>query len=129
MKFVEFEWKGRRIRGAVSRGAGADRSSMWFSVDGEVWKVEDERARGRRSGSAKSHAADPSLITAPMPGKIIKVMQAPGAMVAAGDIVVVMEAMKMEYTLKAQAAGLIEEVTCSVGEQVVLGAALVRLKL
>lgn len=128
MKIVEFDWRGRRIRGAVCRGEGPDRSSLWFSVDGEAWKVEDERSRSRRSGQSKSHAVDPTLILAPMPGKIIKVMRESGSLVAAGDVIVVMEAMKMEYTLKAQVVGVVQEVTCTVGEQVVLGAVLVRLK-
>ncbi len=62
---------------------------------------------------------------APMPGKILKVLVAPGATVKAGETLVVMEAMKMEHAVKAPHDGIAKEVRAKVGEQVNGGALLV----
>ncbi len=55
-------------------------------------------------------AASSTQIVAPMPGRVVVVNVAPGDTVAAGDILMVMEAMKMELSLKAAKAGKIAEV-------------------
>lgn len=123
MKKVEIEIKGQRVYGAVAQSG----STTWYSLNGEVWTVEAETRSNR--GGPKAGAADPSQITAPMPGKIIKVLAGKGASVQAGETLIVMEAMKMEYTLKAAAAGTVQEIACAVGEQVTLGTVLVKLKL
>lgn len=123
MKKVEIEIKGRRVFGAVAQSG----STTWYSLNGEVWTVETETRSSR--GGAKAGAVDPSQIVAPMPGKIIKVLAVKGVSVQAGDTLIVMEAMKMEYTLKAAAAGTVQEISCEVGQQVTLGTTLVKLKL
>jgi 3-methylcrotonyl-CoA carboxylase alpha subunit len=64
-----------------------------------------------------------------MPGKIVKVVSEVGTSVKGGDVVIVMEAMKMEYTLKAAADGVVKSVNCLAGDQVALGATLVLLEL
>jgi len=53
-----------------------------------------------------------------MPGRIIAVMAEAGAEVAAGAPLLVMEAMKMEYTVSAPAAGTITALLCKVGDLV-----------
>ena len=66
-------------------------------------------------------------IAAPLPGVVKALTVAPGTAVAAGDVLVVMEAMKMEHSLTAPRDGTVAEVTVRVGEQVddaVLGVAL-----
>ncbi len=122
MKKVVFNHNGQRLVGA-SAILG---TTTWFSLGGEVWTTE-ARVRGRR-GKSSAAGSDPSSITAPMPGKIVKVMVQPGSMVTSGDVVIVMEAMKMEYTLKAAANGKIQSIKCQVGEQVALGSSLVSLE-
>ena len=62
-----------------------------------------------------------------MTGKIVSVEVAEGASVADGQLVVVMEAMKMEYRLSAPHAGVIESIHCQPGELVDLGTTLVTL--
>jgi 3-methylcrotonyl-CoA carboxylase alpha subunit len=69
---------------------------------------------------ADAHAG----LRAPMPGRILLVNVKPGDTVARGAPLVVMEAMKMEHTITAPAAGAVEKVLCSVGEQVREGAEL-----
>ncbi|HUF87816.1 MAG TPA: acetyl/propionyl/methylcrotonyl-CoA carboxylase subunit alpha [Thermohalobaculum sp.] len=67
-------------------------------------------------------------ITAPLPGIVKALHAAPGAQVEAGDIVAVMEAMKMEHSLTAPRAGRIAEVAVRAGEQIEEGAILITLE-
>ena len=55
---------------------------------------------------------------APLPGAVTKVLVAEGDVVAEGDGLVVLEAMKMEHTLRAKGAGTVAQVDCAAGEQV-----------
>ena len=63
-------------------------------------------------------------LIAPMPGKVIKLTVAEGAAVAAGDVLIVLEAMKMEHELIAPSAGTLTQLRVAVGEQVEAGAPL-----
>src|SRR5262249_45128713 len=65
-------------------------------------------------------------IVAPMPGRVVAVRVAQGAQVAEGQELVIMEAMKMELTLRAPRAGKVESVQAGVGEFVEADAVLVR---
>ena len=64
------------------------------------------------------HADAHGGLRAPMPGRILAVLVEPGAAVKRGAPLVVMEAMKMEHTVVAPAAGIVDRVMCAVGEQV-----------
>lgn len=123
MKQIQVEIDGQWVTGVVA----VDKGTVWAHVDGRTFIVEAP-GRTRRGGKAAGGSANPGEIVAPMPGKIIKVMVQPGAKVGAGDVVVVMEAMKMEYTLKASASGVVESISCVAGEQVTLGKVLAKLK-
>lgn len=61
-----------------------------------------------------------------MPGKVTKVAVQKGESVTKGQALVVMEAMKMEYTLEADRDGKVNEVNVEAGRQVALGEVLVR---
>ncbi len=63
-----------------------------------------------------------------MPGKVTKIQKNIGDAVSAGDVVIVMEAMKMEYTLKAHVNGKVEVMNCKAGDQVTLGKLLAQIK-
>jgi propionyl-CoA carboxylase alpha chain len=67
----------------------------------------------------------PGSLHAPMPGRVTRVEVATGDSVEAGQVLLVMEAMKMEHTLRAPHAGVIAEVDCAPGDQVEAGAVLV----
>ena len=62
---------------------------------------------------------------APMPGVVEKVMVGDGETVAAGDALVVMIAMKMEYVIKAPRAGVVQKVNARVGDFVAKNTVLV----
>ncbi|KGH48086.1 acetyl-COA carboxylase [Modestobacter caceresii] len=77
----------------------------------------------KRSGGGGSAASGDSL-TAPMQGTIVKVAVTDGATVAAGDLVVVLEAMKMEQPIVAHQAGTVSGLAAEVGASVTSGAVL-----
>ncbi|MCZ2829771.1 ATP-grasp domain-containing protein [Modestobacter sp. VKM Ac-2986] len=78
----------------------------------------------RRSGGSGGAAASGDSLTAPMQGTIVKVAVADGATVAAGDLVVVLEAMKMEQPITAHKAGVVSGLSAEVGAAVTSGAVL-----
>jgi biotin carboxyl carrier protein len=94
----------------------------------EVLEV-DLRAGGRDAGApARRAAAGPLRLTAPMPGKIVRVLVAAGDEVSAGQGLVVMEAMKMENELTAPRAGRVKEVGAREGQAVETGTLLATLE-
>ena len=70
-----------------------------------------------RFDDASQHGHDHGLAT-PVPGTVTQVLVAPGSPVSAGDTVVILEAMKMEHRIKADAGGVIAEVRVAVGDSV-----------
>ena len=73
------------------------------------------------------HLKDEDNLESPMPGKVLKVMVAAGDIVTDGQPLVIVEAMKMEFTVKAPHDGKVERVRYSVGQQVAVGDVLVEL--
>jgi propionyl-CoA carboxylase alpha chain len=69
-------------------------------------------------------AAAEGGLDAPMPGRVIDVRVAPGDVVAAGQVLVVLEAMKMEHRITAREDGVVTAVHVAIGDQVERGAAL-----
>jgi geranyl-CoA carboxylase alpha subunit len=63
-----------------------------------------------------------------MAGKIIKLATAPGATVAKGDLLVILEAMKMEHELRAATDGTIDTIAIKPGDQVAMRQLLVTVK-
>ena len=61
---------------------------------------------------------------APMPGKVVDLKVKKGKKVKAGDILVILEAMKMEHTIRASEDGVIDKVMIAKGDQVENGAVL-----
>ena len=96
-------------------------------VGGELYEITVEeqtrhiiRTRGGAAGGSRSRT-----LTAPLPGKISRVAVRPGDAVAAGDTLLVIEAMKMENEFKAGAAGTVAEVRVQPGQAVNAGDVLI----
>ena len=76
----------------------------------------------------KGGAGGAETIAAPMPGLVVALRVQPGDVVAAGQAVVVIEAMKMQNELTAQHGGVVSEVLVSERQSVAAGQALMRLR-
>ncbi len=85
------------------------------------FKPAEAASRSRARGLAAAE------ITAPMPGKVLRVLVRDGDLVEAGQPMVVIEAMKMETTLAAESAALVKHVRVEEGQTVDHGAVLIEL--
>ena len=74
-----------------------------------------------------ARAASGSGLISPLPGRIVSTHVLPGGRVAAGDLVAVVEAMKMEHRITAPSGGIVQELLVAAGDQVAAGDALARL--
>ncbi len=93
-----------------------------FSVgNGASAKKAKKAGRSRSAGPA---AANGNALSSPMQGTIVKVAVASGDVVAAGDLIVVLEAMKMEQPLTAHRAGTVTGLNAAPGDTVSAGAVL-----
>jgi biotin carboxyl carrier protein len=90
--------------------------------------VAVELARATRGARAEPRRlTGPARVTAPMPGRIVRVLAEPGTDVVTGQGLVVVEAMKMENEIKAPRAGRIHEIAVREGQAVEAGSLLVLL--
>ena len=80
--------------------------------------------RSRRERSGPAPAASGNAVTAPMQGTVVKVAVSDGDQVAAGDLIAVIEAMKMENQVTAPRDGTVTGLSVEVGAQVAAGAML-----
>lgn len=99
-----------------------DSRSVYVSLGGRTVELRQIAA-----ASAADDGGDSDAAVAPMPGKVVEVLVQPGDAVAAGDRLVVLEAMKLNNSVQAPRAGIIEAVAVEVGDQVSPGDPLVRL--
>jgi len=86
------------------------------------------RTRGGRGGSSRRGGGDTDTLISPMQGTIIKIAVADGERVSAGDVIVVLEAMKMEQPLTAHKDGTVTGLAVTVGQTVTAGAPICELK-
>ncbi|TVU90976.1 sodium-extruding oxaloacetate decarboxylase subunit alpha [Vreelandella titanicae] len=104
------------------------------SEGGELGEVQEQTASGTASAQpSSSEAPAPSgggsgeSIDAPLAGNIFKVNVRPGDSVAEGDVVIILEAMKMETEVRASSAGTVSKVNVSEGDSVAVGDTLIEL--
>ena len=100
------------------------------TVNGPVYEVELEEITGAvpaapAAPAPAAPAGDGEKITSPMPGTILSVNVAPGQSVKKGDVLMVLEAMKMENEIMAPKDGTVTQVLVSNGSKVDTGAPLV----
>ena len=114
----------REAAADVPPGATAARDGdvAWVWFRGETYRLSPARSRRAARGGEET----PSL-EAPMPGRIAAVRVASGASVSKGDVLVVVEAMKMEHAVRAPKDGVVERVLVSEGQMVGLGDVLVEM--
>ncbi|RSO31657.1 acetyl/propionyl-CoA carboxylase subunit alpha [Streptomyces sp. WAC 06725] len=95
------------------------RAGDWLGRDGDAWHVTDhDPVADTLRGAAGAHGMD--ALTAPMPGTVTVVKVAVGDEVAAGQGLLVVEAMKMEHVISAPHAGTVSELGVSPGSTVAM---------
>jgi len=99
---------------------------VFVSLDGEriEVRVQDELSRAL-SAFQGTAASGPSSVVAPMPGVVAAIPVKVGDAVAAGQPVIIVEAMKMQNELASEADGVVSEIRVEVGDTVDGGAVLV----
>ena len=131
------EQKGTRItpvgdgRVIVDRGgrrtiawAAADGTRTWVFLDGRTFVLE--AARPSRRGAA--HRDDEAALAAPMPATVVSLNVEAGQAVSQGDVLVMLEAMKMELPIRAPRDATVKAIRCRVGELVQPGVPLLDLE-
>ncbi|MFI8853611.1 biotin carboxylase N-terminal domain-containing protein [Streptomyces sp. NPDC053499] len=116
---VRLDWDGMSRTFTRALAMDGDTPGVWLGRDGEAWQVRghDPVAEAlRRAGGA--HGAD--ALTAPMPGTVTVVKAAVGDEVAAGQSLLVVEAMKMEHVITAPHAGRVAELEVTAGSTVAM---------
>jgi 3-methylcrotonyl-CoA carboxylase alpha subunit len=115
-----FRLDGGAIRARVVR----DGDALSVILDGAAHELRhlDPRAP---SGEAESAGG---RVVAPMPGRVLQILVAPGDSVARGAVLLVMEAMKVQMRIIAPAEGIVGAIRCAVGDLVDDGAELVTLE-
>jgi 3-methylcrotonyl-CoA carboxylase alpha subunit len=117
MSFVRVDDGGRVVRLAVVRTA----RGVWVGWPGGARFFGPERTESAAGPSATAE------VRAPMTGRVVKVAVEPGRAVNADEVLVILQAMKMEYRLTSPRDGIVEKVFCAEGQMVDLGATLVSL--
>ncbi|MFE3228213.1 biotin/lipoyl-containing protein, partial [Nocardia sp. NPDC059228] len=87
-----------------------------------------KKPKPRKRGGAGAGAASGDAVTAPMQGTVVKVAVEEGQSVEAGDLVVVLEAMKMENPVTAHKAGVITGLSVEAGAAITQGTVLAEIK-
>jgi acetyl-CoA/propionyl-CoA carboxylase biotin carboxyl carrier protein len=122
---VVVEVGGRRLEVVLPAGLGAIAGrGRGATGRGGATARPGRRSAGKKSGSGASGDS----LTSPMQGTIVKVVAEEGQQVAAGDLIVVLEAMKMEQPLNAHKAGTITALNAEVGAVVTSGSAICEIK-
>ncbi|MGE8410603.1 MAG: acetyl/propionyl/methylcrotonyl-CoA carboxylase subunit alpha [Pseudomonas sp.] len=109
----------RRQHLAIRRG-----DTLYLQWDGELHAV----SRWDPIAEAEAGHSHQGGLTAPMNGSIVRVLVEPGQVVEAGTQLVVLEAMKMEHSIRAPHAGTVAALYCQEGEMVSEGSVLVALE-
>ena len=121
-------------------GSPGDRWAFW---NGHVFRSEAATAAATETGAGSDHVvrtgssewAGPDRVrhalqslSAPMPATVIRVLASPGTSVKKGDTIVVLEAMKMEWPIRALSDGTIKAVHCHEGQLVQSDVTLIELE-
>ena len=146
-RWIETEFDNRippYAGGGVTGEGEARRESVVVEVSGKRFEVSlpaglgtvgEAPGRGggarpprRSTGGRAGHVAGGDALTSPMQGTIVKVVAEEGQQVEAGELVVVLEAMKMEQPINAHKAGIVTGLAAEVGATVANGAVLCEIK-
>jgi biotin carboxyl carrier protein len=104
--------------------AGPD--GRWVFLDGRVYVIEAGAGAGPRRRAGHGH--DEAALASPMPATVVLVNVEPGQAVARGDLLVMLEAMKMELPIKSPRDARVKAIACRKGDLVQPGVPLLELE-
>ena len=116
-RFEIVDGEARTLAYGVRRG-----TDTWVFVNGDTWVI------GANESSGSARHVDQAALSAPMPATVVAINVAPGQPVKAGDVLVVLEAMKMELAVSAPHDARVKAIGCRVGELVQAGVPLIELE-
>jgi acetyl/propionyl-CoA carboxylase alpha subunit len=117
---VMVEVAGRRYQAEAVRVGG----DCWVHVNGRAYLVQVSDASGQRART-RAHVHD--ILAAPMPATVVRLDVAVGDEVGEGQVLLVLEAMKMQMPLKAPHRAVVRTIGCAVGDLVQPQVALIEL--
>jgi 3-methylcrotonyl-CoA carboxylase alpha subunit len=97
--------------------------AVWVFVEGHIIVVDRDRGAG-----AQPAVQDDAALSAPMPARVLSITVEPGQRVARGDVLVTLEAMKMELPVRAPRDGTVVAISCQTGRMVNAGDRLVEVE-
>jgi pyruvate carboxylase len=104
----------------VEAASGEGEVKVFFELSGQprIIRVPDRSATRKVEAQRKAEPADPRQVAAPMPGVVATLAVAAGQQVKAGDVLISIEAMKMETALHAERDGTVKEIFVRPGQQI-----------
>jgi len=114
---------GRTYDARIEESADGSRG-LAVVIDGFRFAIEVRDPRRMPAGAGGRRKQGAEAVTAPMPGKVVRVLVAVGDRVEAGQGLAVVEAMKMQNEMKAAHAGRVESIAVKEGDTVAAGQAL-----
>jgi biotin carboxyl carrier protein len=93
-----------------------DRGVTWVFFEGHAYRIAEDRADAPQSIDAG--VDDALALAAPMPATVTAVHVSPGQQVKGGDVLITLEAMKMELPIVAPHDGTVRSIVCHVGDLV-----------
>jgi 3-methylcrotonyl-CoA carboxylase alpha subunit len=104
--------RAERVYAIVSAG------ERWAFWNGQVFREGTAAAPSRTSGLGAGAAAEAAVLAAPMPATVLKVLVEAGGRVDKGETLVLLEAMKMELSVRAPRRGTVKAIRCRQGDLV-----------
>ena len=114
----------------VAKGFLTDRKKKRYEESKPAVAAEPEGTAAKAGETSSAKAKEPitgRVVSAPMPGRIIRVLVKPGDKVEAGQDVVILEAMKMENSIMASAGGTVKQLLVAEGDTVAADAQLIEI--
>ncbi len=101
--------------------------AVWINLDGFSYTKPSKGVHRLKKKSKNLSQSDGDIVS-PMPGQVLRLNVELGESVEEGQVLCVVEAMKMEHSLKSPFSGTIEKIDCKVGESLSLGDLVIKIK-